>query len=143
MARPTMFMLAGPNGAGKSTLYQTVIKPRVAAPFINADDIQRGELRDPSSQAAYKAADIAESRRRQCIAEGRSFVTESTFSHPSKLDLVDAARAAGFRVVMFHVSLRSADLSVLRVASRTREGGHDVPEDKIRERYQRNQALLM
>lgn len=142
MGRPTMFMLAGPNGAGKSTLYETVIKPRIDAPFINADIIQRDELKDPSMGASYKAAEIAEARRRDCLAQGSDFVSESTFSHPSKLALVEEARAAGFRVVMYHVNVRSAELSVLRVAQRTEEGGHDVPEEKIRERYVRNQALI-
>lgn len=44
-----MFVLAGPNGAGKSTLYQTVIAPKIDAPFINADLIQKAELQDQSS----------------------------------------------------------------------------------------------
>lgn len=137
-----MFMLAGPNGAGKSTLYETVIKPRTNAPFINADVIQRDELKDSSMVASYKAAEIAEGRRRECLAQGRDFVSESTFSHESKLALVADAKAAGFRVAMYHVNVRDANLSVDRVAQRTREGGHDVPEDKIRERYVRNQALI-
>lgn len=140
--KPTMFMLAGPNGAGKSTLYETRIKPIVGAPFINADVIQRDELQDPTMQASYKAAEIAEARRRAHLADGKSFVSESTFSHESKLALIDEAKAAGFRVVMYHVNVRSAELSVARVAQRTAEGGHDVPENKIRERYVRNQALI-
>lgn len=142
MGRPVMFMLAGPNGAGKSTLYETIIKPRVDAPFINADVIQRDELKDPSMTASYRAAEIAEQRRQACLAGGLDFVSESTFSHPSKLVLIEEARASGFRIVMYHVNIRSADLSVSRVAQRTQEGGHDVPEDKIRERYERNKALI-
>lgn len=137
-----MFMLAGPNGAGKSTLYELVIRPRVAAPFINADLIQREELKTASMQAAYEAARIAEQRRQAHLARGLDFVSESTFSHPSKLALLEQARAAGFRVALFHVNVRNVTLSVARVAARTREGGHDVPEDKIRERYERSQALI-
>jgi predicted ABC-type ATPase len=140
-----MYMLAGPNGAGKSTLYERRVRPVVSpeeVPFINADIIQRDELKDPSMQASYKAAEIAESRRRAHLAEGKSFVSESTFSHESKLALIQEARDAGFRVVMYHVNVRSADLSVDRVAKRFKEGGHNVPEDKIRERYARNQGLI-
>jgi hypothetical protein len=44
--------------------------------------------------------------------------------------------------VLFHISVRSPEISVDRVAQRTRAGGHDVPEQKIRERYARNQALI-
>lgn len=55
----------------------------------------------------------------------KSFITESTFSHPSKLDLIHAAANAGYRV-----------------AQRVQRGGHPVPEQKICERYQRNQRLI-
>lgn len=137
-----MFMIAGPNGAGKSTLYETRIKPGTSAPFINADHIQRDELRDPSMQASYKAAEVAEIRRREHLSQGKDFVSESTFSHPSKLELVKNAKEAGFRVVMYHVNLRSPELSVQRVALRFEEGGHNVPEDKIRERFARNPLLI-
>jgi predicted ABC-type ATPase len=58
------------------------------------------------------------------------------FSHPSKLELVEAAHAAGY-VVALHVVMVPEDLAVLRVQYRVRAGGHHVPEGKIRERYQR------
>jgi hypothetical protein len=61
--RPTLFLIAGPNGAGKSAFYNTVLKPRVQAPFINADMIQRDELKNPSVEAAYEAANIPSARR--------------------------------------------------------------------------------
>jgi predicted ABC-type ATPase len=139
---PTMHVLAGPNGAGKSTLYDLRLSRWVGAPFVNADRIQKAELRDQSMQGAYAAARIAEERRRAHLAEGASFVTESTFSHPSKLALVDDAKAAGFRVIVHHVGVRSAAMSIARVASRVRDGGHDVPAEKVVERFERNQPLI-
>ena len=44
--------------------------------------------------------------------------------------------------MLYHVNVRSPELSVARVACRVRRGGHDVPEAKIRERYDRNQQLI-
>ena len=139
---PTMHVLAGPNGAGKSTLYDLRLSRYVAAPFVNADRIQKAELQDQSVQGAYEAARIAEQRRRAHLAAGTSFVTESTFSHPSKLELVDNAKGAGFRVIVHHVGVRAAELSLARVAARVRGGGHDVPSDKVVERFERNQPLI-
>ena len=141
-ARPTVFLIAGPNGAGKSTFYDTVLKPRIAAPFINADLIQRDELRDSSMEASYRAAGIAGVRRAACIDAGKSFVTETVFSHPSKLELLIDARARGFRLFVFHLGLLSADLAVARVQERAKEGGHPVPENKVRERFVRNAPLI-
>lgn len=137
-----MFMIAGPNGAGKSTLYAKRIAPLTTAPFINADIIQRDELKDASMEASYKAAELAETRRREHLQQGKSFVSESTFSHPSKLELISDAKDAGFRVIVYHVNLRSPELSVNRVEKRFTEGGHNVPENKIRERFERNPALI-
>ncbi|MEH6790298.1 zeta toxin family protein [Parasphingorhabdus sp.] len=140
--RPTLFLIAGPNGAGKSTFYDSVLAPRILAPFINADIIQRDELADPSPQASYRAAEIAEERRRAHIGSGQSFVMETVFSHPSKLELLADARAAGFRIIVFHLALASADLAVARVEARITEGGHPVPDAKIRERFARNGPLI-
>lgn len=141
-AHPILFVIAGPNGAGKSTFYDTVLAGRVAAPFVNADLIQRDELGDPSPEASYKAAEIAEQRRREFLNQGRSFVMETVFSHRSKLDLLRDARVAGFRIVLFHLNLASADLAVARVKARKAEGGHDVPEHKVRQRFERNQTII-
>lgn len=139
---PTMIVLAGPNGAGKSTLYETRIVPSFAGPFINADIIQRDELRDPSPAASYEAAEIASSRRADYLARRRDFVTETVFSHPSKLELIDEARTKGFTVIVMHVGVDTPDLSVARVGTRVEEGGHIVPEDKIRARYARGAPFI-
>ena len=137
-----MILLAGPNGAGKSTLYQTRVESAFAGRFINADIIQREELGDASPEAAYKAAEIAAARRNETLARGQDFVTETVFSHPSKLDLLKAARARGYTVLVMHVGLETPDLSVARVAHRVQSGGHGVPETKIRERYDRSEPLI-
>lgn len=140
--KPTMILLAGPNGAGKSTLYDTRVAPSFAGPFINADLIQREELRDSSPETAYEAARIAAARRSDFLAAGRDFVTETVFSHPSKLDLINEAKASGFTTIIMHVAVSTPDLSVARVEARVQEGGHAVPEAKIRARFDRSGPLI-
>ncbi|WP_298918358.1 zeta toxin family protein [uncultured Algimonas sp.] len=140
--RPTLYLIAGPNGAGKSTLYKTRIAPRTNAPFLNADVLQRAELKDQTVQGAYKAAQIVRERQYEHLRDGKSFVTETVFSHKSKNQLVIDAKERGFRVVLYHVEIRSEDLSVARVKQRVKDGGHDVPEDKARARYHRNKPLI-
>lgn len=138
-------MVAGPNGAGKTTLYETAIKDLYPdAEFINADELARKRFGRPAVtlEESKFGQDTAKQRRHELMAANRSFVTESTFSHPSKLDLLREARAQGYEIRVDHVNVRSPELSVARVASRVERGGHPVPEDKIRERYERNQALI-
>lgn len=140
--RPSLVLLAGPNGAGKTTLYQTRVAPNFAGPFINADLIQRDELKDATMEASYRAAQIATERRAGLLEARKSFATETVFSHPSKLDIITDARSRGYMVIVMHVGVAAPDLSVARVRARTEEGGHDVPEQKIRDRYTRGQPLI-
>ncbi|MGB7758071.1 MAG: zeta toxin family protein [Salinisphaera sp.] len=142
-AQPTLFLLAGPNGAGKSTLYVDRIKPMTQAPLINADEILRSwQAHGTDHTDAYAASREAAAQRAQLIEARRSFVTETVFSHPSKIELVEAALAAGYRVVLYHVNVRLPNISVARVAARVATGGHPVAEDKIRQRYERNRTLI-
>lgn len=143
--KPTLHVIAGPNGAGKTTLYRNRLEKRYPeAEFVNADEMALKEFGHPARTAAESARgqELAENRRRELMAERKSLVTESTFSHPSKVDLVRDAKAAGYQVVLYHVNVRSPNVSVMRVAHRVDKGGHPVPEDKIRQRYDRNQPLI-
>lgn len=68
-------------------------------------------------------------------------VTETVFSHESKLDLVLDAIQRGYNVTLY-VVIVPEDLAVARVADRVARGGHSVPEDKTRERYRRLWPLV-
>lgn len=135
-------LIAGPNGAGKTTLFELVIAAeRPGLPFVNADRIAAERFPGRESEHAYAAATIA-ARTRQALIEARiDFCTETVFSHPSKLDLVRQAAAAGYDVVL-HVVMIPRELSALRVAARARGGGHDVPLEKLDGRYDRLWPLV-
>src|SRR6516225_7729902 len=135
-------LVVGPNGAGKSTFVELTLAPLLpGSVFVNADEIARQRWPDDPASHAYDAARVAADTRAKLIELGRSFIAETVFSHPSKLDLIRIARGGGFTVVL-HVLLVPEDLAVERVKHRVRAGGHDVPETKIRERYQRLWALV-
>lgn len=138
---PVLHLIAGPNGAGKTTLATRVIVPATRLPFVNADVI--AAQRWPAAQAehAYEASEVAAEQRRELIAARASFITETVFSHPSKLALIRDAQAGGYHVNL-HVLLVPEGLTVMRVSNRVRRGGHTVPEDKIRERYHRLWTLV-
>jgi predicted ABC-type ATPase len=133
---PTLYLLAGPNGAGKTTFYETVLGPATALPFVNADLIAAERWPDDALAHGHDASRIASTVHDRMLADRRSFITETVFSHPSKVDLVEQATAHGY-LVHLHVLLVPVELSVARVVQRVSEGGHDVPVDKIRQRHQR------
>ena len=142
MTTPLLWVVAGTNGAGKSTYVRHVILPRLAIPFVNADYYARDRWGTDVDAHVWEAADWAREQRRNWIAERRSFVAETVFSHPSKLDLLRDATTAGYAVWLTWVSLESAELAIARVADRVDLGGHPVPPDRIAARYARIPNLL-
>jgi predicted ABC-type ATPase len=131
-------LVVGSNGAGKTTFINEHLRPSLpyGVPYVNADEIAKQRWPENPSAHAYDAAQIAANTRLQLISRGLPFIAETVFSHPSKLDLIALARAEGYHVIV-RVLLVPEELTVARVASRVRAGGHSVPEKKIRERYQR------
>jgi predicted ABC-type ATPase len=136
MADPVLHVLAGPNGSGKSTLWKYVLEPELHLEFVNADEIADEHWPDDPGGHAYEAADIAAARREELVAARRSFATETVFSHESKVELVTGAAEAGYLVTLHVIAVPEAT-AVDRVDNRVENGGHAVPEDKIRERYGR------
>lgn len=67
-----------------------------------------------------------------------TFTIETVMSHESKLDFMRAARECGYRIYLYYISTSSPEINVGRVATRVMRGGHNVPEDKIKSRYERS-----
>jgi predicted ABC-type ATPase len=143
-SHPILHVIVGPNGAGKTTFYDNQIRALTDAEFVNADRLALVHFGHVAvtREESEKGQALADERRLALIADRRSLVTESTFSHPSKLELIEMAKLAGYRVVVYHVNVKDADRAVARVESRVRQGGHPAPESRIRERYERNQPLI-
>lgn len=133
---PLLHLLAGPNGSGKSSYVRDVLGPITRLPFVNADEIATAHWPGNESAHAYDASRLAAVERERLLRERRSFITETVFSHPSKVDLLRHASTLGY-LVHLHVMIVPVDLSVQRVADRVRRGGHSVPEQKLRERHAR------
>jgi predicted ABC-type ATPase len=138
---PILLLLAGPNGSGKSTLAVRRLVPVTRLPFINADLIAKDRWPGEEVHRAMDASQAAAHEREVLLAHRRSFITETVFSHRSKVELVRSARSLGY-IVQMHVVLIPVDLCVARVAERVRDGGHDVPEERIRARYERLWPLV-
>jgi predicted ABC-type ATPase len=130
-------LVVGSNGAGKSTFIEFTLAPLLpGSAYVNADEIAKQRWPEDPSGHAYDAARTAAETRALLIEHGESFVAETVFSHPSKLELLDHAHSHGYTVVV-HAVLVPEELAVARVRHRVATGGHPVPEAKIRERYHR------
>ena len=133
-------LLAGPNGAGKSTLYRALVREGILGPpleFVNADLHERAHLQhiaNPQDRSEAARA-WADARRTALLAAHTPFASETVFSHPSKLALIEDAQRHGFTVALYIVALDDPACLLDRVAQRVREGGHPVPPERILARY--------
>ena len=142
MAQPVFYLLAGPNGAGKSTLFRAAVAEGLIpadAEFVNADLFEAAHLQhiDHPQERSAQAREWADGRRAELLRLGQSFVSETVFSHPSKLALIETAQRCGFAVVLLVVCLDDPKRLLARVRQRVDEGGHNVPGDRILARYPR------
>ncbi len=130
--------IAGPNGAGKSTFFHSHLRT-TGLRFINADILARELQID-----AYKAAETATAIRNSLVKMRESFVFETVFSDPvgEKLDFLLSAATSGYSVVLCFIGIESLQVSDERVAMRVSQGGHDVPWEKLRDRFPRTMTNL-
>jgi S-adenosylmethionine decarboxylase len=135
-------VIAGPNGSGKTSLTHFLKSQGYDfGVYINPDDIAN-ELTGTYDERVRQAQAVADDRRKKEISLGRSFSFETVFSHPSKLNELEAARNAGFEITVFFVGVDRPEINIERVRTRVQLGGHDVPEDRVVARYARTMGLL-
>ena len=128
--RPRLLVFAGPNGSGKSTVTRGL---PIVGIYVNADDIKR-----ISGCTDLEAAQEAEKIRGILLEGKQDFTFETVLSTDRNLELLRQAKDAGYEIQAVFVLTCSSDINVRRVQERVRNGGHDVPEDKIRSRYNRS-----
>ncbi len=136
--RPIVVAIAGPNGAGKTTFFKAHLKFS-GLRFLNADAIARELAVD-----AYEAARMITSLRTELVNQRESFIFETVFSDPvgDKLGFLKQLVQSGYAVVLGFVGIADADTSGQRVAMRVSQGGHDVPAEKLVERFPRTLTNL-
>lgn len=133
---PMALILAGPNGAGKTTASAELVPTGIA--FLNADIVAARLLAEGHQAAGLEMAAGREvlAEMRELVLASRSFCLESNLAGRGLVRSIALWHEAHFRVQLIFVALDSPDLAVTRVATRVRAGGHDVPEQVIRWRWQ-------
>jgi predicted ABC-type ATPase len=135
---PQVVLIAGPNGAGKTSLAPFLLRDRFSEfAFINADAIASGLSAFEPESVAIDAGRVMLSRLHELSDRKESFAFESTLAARSYASWLKRLRGQGYEVHVIFVWLRSVDLAIERVAERVLRGGHDIPPQEIRRRYQR------
>jgi predicted ABC-type ATPase len=131
-----ILIIAGPNGAGKTTFARSFLPAEAHLPrFLNADLIAAGLAPFAPETAAFRAGRLMVEEIARCARRGESFAFETTLAGRGYLGHIEAWRAQGYRVGLFFLRLPNVETAIARVATRVRQGGHDVPEPVIRRRF--------
>ena len=127
---PIVLVFAGPNGSGKSTVTKGF---DIIGEYLNADEIKKQR-----NCSDLEAAQIATTLREDAIKNNRDFTFETVLSSPRNVELLKNAKSVGYRIEVVFVLTSDPQINVSRVAQRVKNGGHDVPKDKIISRYHKS-----
>lgn len=143
---PRIYVLAGTNGAGKSSIAGAMLL-RQRVEYFNPDEAARRiRAANPGiSQTQANGAAWHEGKRllERAIAERLDFAFETTLGGRTITALLERAAARGFEVRIWYVGLNGPELHIARVRARVAKGGHDIPEPRIRERYDASRLNLI
>lgn len=143
---PCIYVLAGANGAGKSSVGGAMFLES-GVEYFNPDDaalrfqsINPGMTQEEANSAAWR-----EGKRllEHAISERLDFAFETTLGGRTIAALLVRALSEKMEVRIWYVGLASPELHIARVRSRVAAGGHDIPEAKIRERYESSRLNLV
>jgi predicted ABC-type ATPase len=136
---PKVYAIAGPNGAGKTTFAREFL-PHYAdcKQFINADLIAQGMSPFSPETMAFRAGRLMLEEIETYAKHRESFGFETTLSGLAHVALLQRLKKSGYEVHFFYLWVRTVSLALDRVRSRVLQGGHDIPEDVVRRRFDRS-----
>ncbi len=134
---PNVYVIGGPNGAGKTTIAMRVLPEALdCREFVNADLIAAGLSPFRVESVALQAGRLMLGRTHKLRDANVDFGFESTLASRSFVPFLKSCQAKGYRVHLLYISLEHVELAIERVANRVLDGGHNIPEDIIRRRYE-------
>jgi len=135
---PYLYIIAGCNGAGKTTASFTILPEMLKCKeFVNSDEIAKGlsPFNASNIAVAVEASRIMYKRVKELISIGETFAMETTLATRSVVNLIREAQREGYFVTLLFFWLNTPELAIERVKMRVAAGGHDIPEETIRRRY--------
>lgn len=129
-------VIAGVNGAGKSSVAGASIR-RSGNDYFNSDEVARRLVEKKGisiNEANGEAWQMGFNFLNKAIALNEDYTFETTLGGNSICQALHGAIDIGIDVRIFYCGLTSVELHIQRVAERVANGGHNIPEAKIRQR---------
>ena len=131
-----IYIIGGPNGAGKTTFATEFLPNEIRCPnFVNADLMAAGLSPFRPDAAAFRAGRLMLEQIHEHVRRSDTFGFETTLSGYGYRRWIPKWQRQGYVVKLFFLRLLDPEIAIRRVAQRVAEGGHDVPEQVIRRRF--------
>lgn len=135
---PDVIVIAGPNGAGKSTLAPALLRDTFGIlEYVNADTIAEGLSAFAPEDASFDAGRVMLGRLHELASDSKDFAFETTLASRFYAGWLNKLQENGYRVSLVFLWLETLELAIERVVTRVQLGGHSIPEQTIRRRYER------
>jgi predicted ABC-type ATPase len=134
-------LIAGPNGSGKSTLASQI---DLIGGYINIDMIEKEKFSHIADKSVRESSAMISAHRviSRHLKEESSFCLETVFAATDIPEFLRKAKARGYFIFTHYIATNNPKVNISRVAQRVLEGGHDVPVNKIVERYEKSLKIL-
>ncbi|MDX1920370.1 MAG: zeta toxin family protein [Candidatus Caenarcaniphilales bacterium] len=138
---PKLFIIGGPNGAGKTTAALKILPDYLnCLEYVNADSIAAGLSPFNPSSVDMQSGRLMLGRINELLEEGSDFAFESTLASRSFVGLIERAKAKKYKINLIYFWLDSPELAIQRVKIRVKKGGHNIPEEVVKRRYERSRS---
>jgi predicted ABC-type ATPase len=132
-----LYIISGCNGAGKTTASYSLLPEMLnCTQFVNSDEFAKGLSPFHPEKASIQASRYMLMKFKYLLERQQDFAIETTLATRTLLKMAQKAQKAGYTVTLLYFWLNSPELAVERVRARVEAGGHDIPEETIRRRYQ-------
>ena len=133
---PRLYIISGCNGAGKTTASYTLLPEMLeCSQFVNSDEFAKGLAPFSPERASIQASRFMLMKIRYLFRRKEDFGIETTLATRTLLKTISQAQEEGYTVTLMYFWLNSPDLAVARVKARVEAGGHNIPEETVRRRY--------
>ena len=91
---------------------------------------------------SYEGSFVASFIRHLFVEQNKSFSFETVMSHSSKVTEIIDMKNKGYTPYLYFVCIDKPEVNISRITNRVVLGEHDVPSNKVIQRYQRSLELL-
>ncbi len=125
-------IIGGVNGVGKSSFTGSLKAQSLELGIIIDVDKINAECNNNAIEGGKKAVQKID----ECLNNGYSFTQETTLSGNRTSLTCKEAKEKGYFIRLYYIGLNSESESLKRIENRVQKGGHNIPPDTVKMRFQ-------